>query len=340
MEFNPNTTATSNSGIFALPQDANNSELFLLPVPWDVTTSFHRGTALGPQAILESSKQLDLCVPWLEDFYEKGIFFDEISPDIIKQNKLYGKFASRIQKRLESGLKLNEELFILQKEVNLACEKLMVTIQEKSEQWLKQDKKVGLVGGDHSCPLGLIRALAKKWDHLSILHIDAHMDLRLEYQGFQHSHASIMNNVISGDNNCQLVQIGIRDYCPAERQIAQISEKITTYYGANLSFDLQAGKSWQKICEEIIGSLGDNVYISFDIDGLDPSFCPNTGTPVPGGLSYHQMEGLFRKLFENKKNIVGFDLCEVAPKENQMMGLDGNIGARLLYLLCGLCLQS
>lgn len=340
LDFNPNGTGTLNSGLFALPDNSDDSALHIIPVPWDVTTSFQRGTHKGPQSILESSRQLDLCLPWMKDFFDRGIYLEKSSADIVKQNKLYSKFASRIQSRLESGQKLNEELFILQKEVNASCEKVMNWVEEQCSTLIERGKLVGVVGGDHSSPLGLIRALQKKWGSLSILHIDAHMDLRQAYQGFKYSHASIMRNVIEESDNCQIIQVGIRDYCPEERQFANESPQVQSHFASDLFEKLFSGQTWFSICDDIISSLGDNVYISFDIDGLDPSHCPNTGTPVPGGLSYQQCQGLFQNLHKHQKKIVGFDLCEVAPQGDVMMGLDGNVGARVLYSLSGLCLHS
>ena len=172
-----------------------------------------------------------------------------------------------------------------------------------------------------------------------VLHIDAHADLRRAYQGFTQSHASIMYNVMTDPlKPKKLVQIGIRDFCEEEYEFIQSRPDIKTFFDLDLKKSLMNGVTWARLCENILSELPQKVYISFDIDGLDPSFCPNTGTPVPGGLNLDQMFYLFSKLEESGRQIVGFDVNEVStggepPEEANEW--DGNVGARVLYKLCG-----
>ena len=137
-----------------------------------------------------------------------------------------------------------------------------------------------------------------------------------------------------------MVQLGIRDFCPEEKEYGE-SKGVHTFFDSQVSVDLAAGKTWGTICEEAVSKLSDEVYISFDIDGLMPDLCPNTGTPVPGGLSFSQMESLLHTLSKSGKKVVGFDLCEVAPEsEYDFEGWDANVGARVLFKLSGCLLKS
>ncbi|MBR6814047.1 MAG: arginase family protein, partial [Tidjanibacter sp.] len=200
-------------------------------------------------------------------------------------------------------------------------------------------KIVGLVGGDHSTPLGVIKAVAKHHKGMGILHIDAHRDLRKAYEGFQQSHASIMFNVLSEvPRVSRIVQVGARDYCSAEAELAATDERVVSFEQALLDERRFAGESWSAVCQEIVEALPKDVYISFDIDGLSPDNCPSTGTPVPGGLSFGEAVHLIKSVVRSGRRIVGFDLVEVAC--GKMGDYDANVGARMLYKLCCQTLKS
>jgi len=220
-------------------------------------------------------------------------------------------------------------------QVNAISKTLTDFIYEQAKERLSENKKFGVIGGDHSAPLGSIRAHLEKFPLMGILHFDAHYDLRKSYEGFEQSHASIMYNVLQMKNLKSLTTVAIRDFCEEEATLAD-SDKRVKSFPAHQLFDWKAsGTSWSDICEKIISTLPEQVYISFDVDGLDPTYCPGTGTPVPGGLSYAEASYLLRRLLHAKKKIVGFDLCEVGASE-----FDGNVGARLLFELSLLCLSS
>jgi agmatinase len=211
-------------------------------------------------------------------------------------------------------------------------------VYQQSKAILSKGKFLGLIGGDHSTPFGAIRALSEKYrGDFSILHIDAHADLRCAYQGFHQSHASIMYNVMTSEFKPKmLVQVGIRDFCEEEFDFIKNHPKsIKTFFDIETKRQLLQGTPWAKIVDEIVASLSPNVYVSFDIDGLDPALCPNTGTPVVGGLSIDQTFYLFRALVEAKKRIIGFDVNEVSSGPGDSAEWDGNVGARVLYKLCG-----
>ena len=218
------------------------------------------------------------------------------------------------------------------------CDDVHDWVEQQAEQVLQDGKIPVLLGGDHSTPFGLIRTWSKR-ENFGILHIDSHADLRDSYQGFHSSHASIMNNVMKLPNPPKkLIQVGIRDFCFEEYERSQTHPSIHTYFDPNLKDRMFKGETWEKLCLEICDQLPPKVYISFDIDGLSPFFCPGTGTPVPGGLSFDQARFLIKTLAQSGRTIIGFDLNEVAPS---LQGeWDGNVGARVLYQLIGSMLYS
>jgi agmatinase len=215
-------------------------------------------------------------------------------------------------------------------------------VANETRAWLECDKIVGIVGGDHSVPLGAISALADKYPGLGILHLDAHADLRVAYEGFTFSHASIMDNVIREiPTVSKLIQVGIRDYCEQEDEaIRRSAGRIRTFFESDVRRELLDAGSWRRVCNRIVAELPETNYLSFDIDGLDPTLCPNTGTPVPGGLSFAEMVVLLRTLVESGRKIVGFDLVEVAPDPTAATEWDGNVAARVLYKMIGFAQMS
>ncbi|NBT58359.1 hypothetical protein EBT16_06205, partial [bacterium] len=183
---------------------------------------------------------------------------------------------------------------------------------------------------------------AEFYPQFGILHFDAHSDTRNAYEGFTWSHASIMFNVLRNvPQVAKLVQVGIRDYCEEESAFCE-SEKhrVKTFHDSYLQSRKFEGASWKSICDEIIKELPPLVWISFDIDGLDPKLCPHTGTPVPGGLEYNEVLYLLKSLALSKRKIIGFDLNEVAPDPSEKSEWDANVGARLLYKLTAWTLFS
>lgn len=337
--FDPNATAVADAGIFGFPFTKDNAKLILIPIPWEVTTSYGSGTSLGPASIFECSRQIDVMHPDTGTSYEKGIYWWEQDAAHIKQlNDELKPIAKKITACLEKGDDIPADLLTSQNKINMTSHKLNKDLYEKTMALLKEKKAVGVVGGDHSSPLGAIQATIDFYKQdISILHIDAHADLRNAYQGYKHSHASIMRNVMEGAQPPKnLVQVGIRDYCPEENDFIESQKNITTYFDRTLKRSLNQGTSWAENCSQIISNLkSDNVYVSLDIDGLDPSLCPSTGTPVPGGLYYDQLCDLLNAIVSSKKRIVGFDLCEVTPEDPANLDCwDGNVGARVLYNLC------
>ena len=333
--FDPNSPASGEGNIFGLPFTIDEAELVLIPVPWDVTVSYSDGTSKGPQAIFDASAQVDLFDPLVKDAWKIGVAMEEISKEISKKNVALRKIASKYIGNIEKGI--STEILSMKKicaEVNAGCAELSLWVKKSAKKHLKKNKLVGLVGGDHSAPLGLMEALAEKHSGFGILQIDAHCDLRKEYEGFEYSHASIMYKALKIPQIKKIVQVGIRDWCEEENNYINASNgRVKTFFDFQLKEQLYRSRSWASVCADIIQELPKHVYISFDIDGLDPKLCPNTGTPVPGGLEFEQAVFLIEMLARFDKKIIGFDLNEVAPGKDEW---NGNVGARLLYKMCNL----
>lgn len=337
--FDPNGIGDANGNIYGLPFETDEAKLVIFPVPWEVTVSYQAGTASAPEAIFEASSQVDLYDPFVKDAWKLGIAMQEINQDIRKKSNLLRLSAEEYIQKLSEGFKPedNAALLAICNDINLAGQELNLWVKNESIILMDQNKVVALLGGDHSTPLGLMQALAEKHSSFGILHIDAHADLREAYEGFEYSHASIMFNALKIPNITHLVQVGIRDFCEAELNLIQSDKRISTFFDRDIKHQQYEGSSWSAICDQIIDTLPEKVYLSFDIDGLDPKLCPNTGTPVPGGLELEQSIYLIEKLVYSGRTIIGFDLNEVAPGDDEW---DANVGARLLYRLANMCIVS
>jgi agmatinase len=334
--FNPNDPGNADAGIFGLPFNCEQSDIVLIPVPWEATVSYGSGAAHGPKAIFDASFQLDLSHFDYPELWKKGIAMDEIPNEIARLSADTRKIASKIIDALAEGIDpRSEESFVESyKVVNTACQKMNSWVKTRAAYWTSKGKMVGLIGGDHSTPLGHIQNLAEVHQDFGLLVIDAHLDLRKAFEGFEYSHASIFYNALKLPQISRLVQLGIRDFCEEETEfIESQGGRVKVYYDRAVQRAVMSGTTWKQIFEEIIQRLPQKVYVSVDIDGLDPKLCPNTGTPVPGGIEFEQLAFLLHLLKESGKTILGFDLCEVAPGKDDW---DGNVGARVLYQLCGL----
>jgi agmatinase len=337
--FDPNAPATEGS-IFGLPHSPAESRIVLIPVPWEATVSYGSGTAEGPAAILRASQQVDLFDRDTGKPYESGIAMLPISDTVHAWSNEAKALAAPIIAK--GGAKGDAHLQADVERVNDFGRRLNGWVANETRAWLECDKIIGIVGGDHSVPLGAISAMADKFPGLGILHIDAHSDLRTAYEGFTFSHASIMDNVIREiPAVAKLVQVGIRDYCEEEDEaIRNSAGRIRTFFETDVRRELLDGGSWRRICNRIVADLPETNYISFDIDGLDPTLCPSTGTPVPGGLSFAELVMLLKTLVESGRKVVGFDLVEVAPDPSGTSEWDGNVAARVLYKIIGFALMS
>jgi agmatinase len=296
--------------------------------------------------IRQASEQVDFFDLEIGKIYEVGIYMKDEPQHILELNNSLKPLAQELiqlktsypeQASDYNSEQKTKETQLLNK-INQGCSLMTQWVYEQTKESLNNNKWPVLLGGDHSTPLGAIKAISEFYNgKFGILHIDAHADLRKSYQGFHQSHASIMNNVLNLNPRPQkLVQVGIRDFCEEEYNfILERPYAIKTFFDIDLKRDLFEGQTWNGICQSITSELPENVYISFDIDGLDPALCPNTGTPVPGGLSMNEVFYLLYSLHKSGKKIIGFDINEVSASGSLDDEWNGNVGARLLYKMCG-----
>ena len=341
MTFDPDAAASAGAGIYGLPFTADEARVIVIPVPYEATTSYGGGTSRGPEAVFEASNgiafgQVDLFDRDTGRPYEAGIAMLEIPKKIVRLNEKAKGIAAGV---IEKGGAVDHATRKAAAEVNAISEEVNDWVYEKTRALLVAGKMPVVLGGDHSVPFGCILAYAETHPNLGILHLDAHADLREAYEGFTWSHASIFHNVVTKVGGVdRLVQVGVRDLSNAESAMIDGSQgRIVTFFDSDLASRKEEGATWAEIADEIVAALPRDVYLSWDIDGLDPTLCPSTGTPVPGGLSWNEAIGLLRALRRGGKRIVGLDLCEVSPGETEW---DANVGARLLYKMIGFALLT
>ena len=333
MVFNRNALGLDNGNLYGLPSKFKDAEVIVFPVPWDVTVSYGDGTSQAPDLIREESLQVDLFDLEYGNFWEKGIFYLKSSPVLLEKCTKFRQFAVEAIKLQEKGRTVSDSFTLKNntEQINQACEEMVDWVYKECNKLLSEDKKLVLLGGDHSTPLGYLKALGDQYKDFGILQIDAHCDLREAYEGFTFSHASIMYNALKLESVKSLTQVGIRDFCEEEKDFAKKSKKkVNIFFDRDISYQMMEGKTWKTICDEIVKTLPENIYISFDIDGLQQKYCPNTGTPVAGGLEVDQVFYLFYQVKKAGKNIIGMDLNEVG---NDVW--DANVGARVLYRMIG-----
>jgi agmatinase len=331
--FDPNGPGEKGQ-LFGMPYKVEEAKIILLPVPWEVTVSYASGTADGPAAILEASAQVDLYQEDIAQAWQVPMAMAPIDKALKSKSDSLRALVAPYLAWLEAGAPEAEALRFanVTQVIDRACEEMIAFVKKQSTNYLQKGKALGLVGGDHSTPLGLLQALAEQHESFGVLQIDAHADLRQAYEGFTYSHASIAYNFLQLPQIAICTQVGIRDYCDEEAQyMKRYQDRVKVFTDKALQEASFRGKTWAEQCKGIVDTLPDKVYISFDIDGLDPKLCPNTGTPVPGGLSYNQVMYLLDALSHSGKKIIGFDLNEVAPAEGS--DWNENVGARILYRL-------
>ncbi|MCL2435092.1 MAG: agmatinase [Lentimicrobiaceae bacterium] len=260
--------------------DMETAKYVLIPVPYDGTSTYIKGSEKGPQAIIDASDSIELYDIQTDlEAYKFGIYTDK------------PPFPS------------------------VSPEAMQAAVKERVSFFLQQNKKIGLLGGEHSISIGAIEVFAEKYPNLSVLQIDAHADLRDSYNGSIYNHACVMRRAQEVAN---VVQIGIRNVCIEEKNNI-IPENI--FYAHNI-----CGKTeWM---QKAIDRLTEHVYLTIDLDGFDPSIVPATGTPLPGGLLWYETLTFLELLFKSKK-VVGFDVVELCPqKENKISDV---LAAVLVY---------
>ncbi len=284
------------------------AKLVLIAVPWEGGVSFRRGTAKAPSLIRLVSRQIDYYRSEYPHLEAAGLFWAEPekpfggegSPDLVYETQVLPYVEQWVEAALLAG------------------------------------KPFGIVGGDHSVPLGAHRKLQTYTTGYGVLHIDAHADLRPQYEGLVYSHATILHHVLELPKVERAVAVGIRDWAQSEAERAhQLSPRLIVYEMRRLSQATLLGRPWSETVREIISLLPEKVYLSLDADALEVGYVPNTGTPVPGGLRYEELFFLLESLRNSGRQLIGFDLCETGGQE-----LDAIVSAHLLYRLCGLVLEA
>ena len=342
--FDPDAAAHPEAGLFGLRDTSQSAGIHVIPVPFDATTSYRKGTAHGPRAVFEASRQVELFDRRFGRPYEAGIAWVE-DARIGQWNEEASRLSAPV---IEAGGHDLEERFL---RGNLARIDELGTavnesVRERAQAALAEDRVPIVLGGDHASPFGAIQACAERHPGLGILHVDAHADLREAFEGFRWSHASIFHNVLEQvPGVARLHQVGIRDCGENELAVIERDERIVAFFDDEWSGVALPGRPVRPRydAESILEGLPDDVYVSIDIDGLDPKLCPNTGTPVPGGLEWHDVTTLLHALSASGRRVVGADLCEVSPGaggDPRGESYDAIVGARLLYGLCGLVMAT
>lgn len=339
--FDPNGASNPYNNIFGLPSNEEESQLIILPVPWEVTVSYSAGTARAPEHILKASLQVDLFDADHKNLWRKGYYMRPADKKVLLKSDYLRKEAELLIDYTSKGDLVEKNAFMCRslKEINEGGIFLKNWVYDQTKKLLDKGKLVALLGGDHSTPLGYYKAISEKHGEFGVLQIDAHCDLRKGFENFTYSHASIMYNALEEiPGITRLVQVGIRDYCEEEWDyIRQSNGRIVTYFDKDIKERQYEGENWKSIVAEIIQQLPEKVYLSFDIDGLDPKLCPNTGTPVQGGFETEQIFYLLKALLRSGRTLIGFDLCEVGVGDHDW---DSNVGSRLLFRLCNLMAAS
>ena len=341
--FDPDAAAVPGSGLFGLQMPPEQSRAHILAVPFDATTSYRRGAANGPAAIAAASHQVDLYDRGFGRPYEAGIWYEEDDGTIAAWNAEARALADPI---LAAGgwIGKDRDLNLQRRRVDEIGELLNQYVATWSERTLDAGRLPFILGGDHSVPLSNILACAKRSPGLGILHIDAHADLRPAYEGFRFSHASILHNALElGQGLGPLLQVGLRDIGEREASRIQQDEQIHAVFDDDWARARMAGVALSAQVQEHLRVLPKDVYVTIDIDGLRPDLCPNTGTPVPGGLDWAETGLWLEQLVTSGRRIVGADLVEVSPgpkPDPTGQSFDAIVGARLLYRLLGAALKS
>ena len=275
----------NNKTYAGIPQEfaqLDTATISLIPVPYDGTSTWQKGADKGPEAFLEASENMELYdIETNSEVYRRGIFLEHP---------------------------------VLE---NTSPEAMVEAVYETTLNHINLGKYTTLFGGEHSISIGAIRAFSEKHKNLTVLQLDAHADLRKEYDGSTCNHACAL---YEANENCNLIQVGIRSMDISEKEVMNTDQVFFAH-------ELDNESHWHK---EAIDLMTDDVYITIDLDAFDPSICPGTGTPEPGGLKWYDTLKFLKRVFESK-NVVGFDIVELCP--NEVEKSSDFLAAKLYYKL-------
>ncbi|MBT3741316.1 MAG: agmatinase [Polaribacter sp.] len=262
---------TINKTYAGIPQEYGNlstSKIVLIPVPYDGTSTWQKGADKGPQAFLDASENMELYdIETDSEVYREGVYL----ADAITEKS--------------------------------SPESMVEAVHQETKKYINRNKFVTIFGGEHSVSIGTIRAFNECFNNISVLHIDAHADLRKEYEGSSCNHACA---VYEANENTNLVQVGIRSMDVSEKRVMNLDKVFFAH-------DMAVNEYWM---DDVLDQLTGNVFITFDLDALDPSIMPSTGTPEPGGLLYYETLEFLKKVF-TERNVVGFDMVELCPNSKE-----------------------
>ena len=340
-QFDVNIAGNPKNSIFGLPFSEEESRLVILPVPWEVTASYGSGTSRAAEHVFDASMQVDLYDEESGNAWKQGIYMRHTDRKLLMKSDYLRKEAELYINYISKGEEIEKNSFMSKslKEINEGSVNLNKWVYEQTNSLLRDGKLVVLLGGDHSVPLGYMKAIAERFGEFGVLQIDAHCDLRKSYEHFDYSHGSIMYNALQEvPQIIKLIQLGVRDFSEEEIQyIRDSNRRVIPYFDKDIKEKLFEGHTWASVVDEIVQQLPARVYLSFDVDGLDPKLCPHTGTPVCGGLEIEQVVYLLRKMIASGRQFIGFDLDEIAIGENNY---DANVGARILWKLCNMLMAA
>jgi len=336
-DFDPNGASNPTNNIYGFPTTEEEARLVILPVPWEVTVSYNAGTSRASEHIFKASMQVDIFDADFPDAWREGFYMRPADKKILMKSDYLRKEAELYIAYISRGEDLKKNAFMCKslKDINEGGSYLNEWVYEQTKGLMNRGKLVALLGGDHSTPFGYFKAIGERYGDFGVLQIDAHCDLRKCYEDFNYSHASIIYNALEEIPQIKkVVQVGVRDYSQSEWEYVQNSGgRVETFFDKDIKYRLYDGTPWKEIVDDILDRLPENIFLSFDIDGLDPKLCPNTGTPVHGGFETDQVFYLLKKMVEKGKKFLGFDLVEVGTGETDW---DSNVGARVLFKLCNL----
>ncbi|AUC75321.1 agmatinase [Olleya sp. Bg11-27] len=256
------------------------AKIVLIPVPYDGTSTWQKGADKGPEAFLDASENMELYdIETGTEVYNQGVYL----ADAVTENS--------------------------------SPEAMVDAVHQATKKYIKKNKFVTIFGGEHSISIGTIRAFNEMFPSLTVLQLDAHADLRKEYEGTTCNHACALYEASQTTN---LIQVGIRSMDAIE---TTVMDKEKTYFAHEMALD----DTW---VDSAIDQMTDNVFITIDLDAFDPSIMPSTGTPEPGGLLWYETLEFLKQVFE-EKNVVGFDIVELCP--NKVDKSSDFLAAKLYY---------
>ena len=279
-------------GIETEYSNCDKSKITIMPVPYDLTTTYISGTRNGPRAIIEASTHMEL--------------YDE---ELKKE-------TYRVGIHTHNPLAVTDE----------RPEDMLRIVSEAVSSGIKSQGFQVMVGGEHSISLGMVRELVKEYPDLSVLQLDAHADLRDSYQGTPYNHACVGRRI---SELCPLVQVGVRSISKEEVDFKKSSKVVTIS-----DHEVKQGQRWS---EKVLDNLTDDVYLTFDLDVLDPAIMPAVGTPEPGGLNWHETIRFLRMISQIKR-IVSFDMVELTPQSGNVA--PDFLAAKLTYRIMGYIAES